>query len=132
MRKHYILIIALALAPTSVDAQWGIKGGMAQSNLNAQAGLSNRTALSAGIVSNMGSGPVSFMSEGLFVQKGYVLPNGTGTVAATNNWVDITALLRVNLGNGPIKPILFGGGYYSYLISQEVAASGTMSAVIRS
>ena len=128
------LIMALALGPASVHAQWGIKGGMARSNVKVFTGATAGDGISAGLVSNMGEGPVSFMSEALFVQKiseiSGTTPGGTpATATVTNNNLDVTGLLRVNLGTAAIRPIIFGGGYYSYLISTNekvVDSQGTV------
>lgn len=127
MKRTFAAIIAIATAlavgPSSAQAQWGIKGGIARSTLKVSTGSTAGTGITAGIVSNMGSGPVSLMSEALFVQRVGNTPvvlkaGGTGIVTNTNNMLDVTGLLRINLGTGQIKPILFAGGYYSYLISR--------------
>jgi hypothetical protein len=129
-------VTVLAAAP-SIGAQtsFGIKGGIALANMygDAVGNVDLRNGFTGGIFMDVPVTPKLFFTpQAMYTQKGAkesaLINIGQGATIAHGTWkydyVDIAALLKAKLGNGPVKFDIYGGPMYSVLMSAKAVGDG--------
>lgn len=121
-----ILFLA-AVMPQPAAAGFGIKGGLAQPNLNfspaALVPLTHLNTPMGGIYWGFNLGLFTIQPEALYVRMGARMEEGADWMEDRFDYIQIPVLLKLNLLPGPVSPMIYGGGYYSFLLSAKGVAS---------
>jgi hypothetical protein len=124
MKRFMILSLAVlfvtALVPQDLAAGVGIKGGYSLSKFSLTATdappFTNLSSPVGGIFFNLKLGPIAIQPEVLYVRMGsrYVVA-GSG-LEFRFDYIQVPVLLKLSvIPLGPIRPIIYAGGYGSYL-----------------
>ena len=139
MKKFLILGLAaltvVALLPQNLAAGVGIKGGLSLSKFHMEPAdtfpfpLENLTAPVGGIYFNLGLGPLSFQPEILYARMGMKGTFEGATIEYRLDYIQVPVLLKIRvIPVGPVRPIVYAGGYGSYLLNAKgVMTSGGVS-----
>lgn len=121
-----VLVLA-AVMPQPAAAGFGLKGGLAQSNLDfspsAIIPLSNLNAPMGGVFWGFNLGLFTIQPEALYVRMGTRAEEGADWMEDRLDYIQIPVLLKLGLLPGPIKLMIYGGGYYSFLLSAKGVAN---------
>jgi len=117
-----------AVVPQPAAAGFGIKGGLALSKLTFSdaTGLPPLTDLKApmgGVFWGLNLGLFAIQPEALYVRMGARMVEGADWMEDRLDYVQIPVLLKLNVIPGPVSPMIYGGGYYSFLISAKGVAN---------
>jgi len=134
MKKSMLVVLAalivVAVVPQTLSAGVGIKGGLALSKFAVKPAdtfpfpLENLTGPVGGVFFSLGIGPLSFQPEILYVRMGMKGTYEGSTIEYRLNYIQVPLLLKVRvIPVGPVRPIIYAGGYGSYMLS----AKGVMS-----
>jgi len=123
------VLFAVAVLPQSGAASIGIKGGFALSNLRfSNAGdvgtLSNLQAMTGGFSLGMNLGLFCIQPEILYVRMGAKQVYDAVSTETHLDYVQVPLFLKVNIIPGPVSPMIYGGGYGSYLLSAKGVGGG--------
>ncbi len=123
------VLFAVALLPQSGAANVGIKGGFALSNLRfSNAGevgtLSNLSSMVGGVSLGMNLGLFCIQPEILYVRMGAKQVYDSVSAETHLDYVQVPLFLKVNVMPGPVSPMIYGGGYGSYLLSAKGVIAG--------
>lgn len=115
------VLCAAALVPQNLTAGVGIKGGYALSKFSLTAAeappFMNLRSPVGGIFFNLKLGPLAIQPEVLYVRMGGKYDNGGGKVEERFDYVQVPVLLKLSvIPLGPIRPVIYAGGYGSYLL----------------
>lgn len=125
-----VLVVA-ALVPQSLSAGVGIKGGYALSKFAAASPdpipfiFGNLNSPVGGVYFSLGLGPLAIQPEVLYVRMGseYEIDEAND-VKWQFDYVQVPVLLKLKIiPAGPIRPVIYAGGYGAYLIK----ANGVMT-----
>jgi hypothetical protein len=125
-----VLFVA-ALIPQNLSAGFGIKGGYALSKFAAASPdpipfiFGNLNSPVGGIYFSLGLGPLAIQPEVLYVRMGseYEIDEANN-VKWQFDYVQVPVLLKLKvIPLGPIRPVIYAGGYGAYLIK----ANGVMT-----
>ncbi len=130
MKKFLVMALAAlcvaAVLPQTLSAGVGIKGGLSLSKYSYTSAepmpftMENLTGLVGGVYFNMGLGPLSFQPEILYARMGMKYSFEGATVEYQTNYIQVPLLLKVSvIPAGPIQPVVYAGGYGSYLLSAK-------------
>jgi len=135
MKRLMIVILAAlcvaALLPQTLSAGFGIKGGYSLSKFAAASAdpipftFGNLNSLVGGIYFSLGLGPLAIQPEVLYVRMGseYKIDEANN-VKWQFDYVQVPVLLKLKvIPVGPIRPVIYAGGYGAYLIK----ANGVMT-----
>jgi hypothetical protein len=121
-----VLVLA-AVVPQPAVAGFGLKGGLAQSNLDfspsALLPLKNLNAPMGGIFWGFNLGLFTIQPEALYVRMGTRLEESPNWMEDRLDYIQIPVLLKLGLLPGPIKLVIYGGGYYSFLLSANAVSN---------
>ncbi|MEN6311933.1 MAG: porin family protein [Acidobacteriota bacterium] len=123
------VLFAVALLPQSGAANVGIKGGFALSNLRfSNAGevgtLSNLSSMVGGVSLGMNLGLFCIQPEILYVRMGAKQVYDSVSAETHLDYVQVPLFLKINVMPGPVSPMIYGGGYGSYLLSAKGVIAG--------
>jgi hypothetical protein len=130
MKKFLVVALAAlcvaAVLPQTLSAGVGIKGGLSLSKYTYTSpdpmpfAMENLTGLVGGVYFNMGLGPLSFQPEILYARMGMKYSFEGATIEYQTNYIQVPLLLKVSvIPAGPIRPVVYAGGYGSYLLSAK-------------
>ena len=127
MKKFLIVsltVLALAaVAPQPASAGFGIKGGLAQSNLDfspaALVPLSRLNAPMGGVYWGFNLGLFTIQPEALYLRMGARVEDAPDWMEDRIEYIQVPVLLKIKLLPGPVKPVIYGGGYYSFLLTAK-------------
>lgn len=118
-----IVLVVAAVVPQPAAAGFGLKGGLAQSNLDfsppALVPLSNLNAPMGGVFWGFNLGLFTIQPEALYVRMGARIEDGADWMEDRLDYIQIPVLLKLGLLPGPVKLVIYGGGYYSFLLSAK-------------
>jgi hypothetical protein len=135
MKKLSIIGLAVlcvaVLFPQSAAAGVGIKGGLALSNFTLSLTepppfpFTSLTGPVGGVYFSIGLGPVAFQPEILYARMGAKAEYEGTTDKYQLDYIHVPVLLKLRvIPAGPVRPIVYAGGYGSYLLK----AKGVMTA----
>jgi hypothetical protein len=116
------VLCAAALVPQNLDAGVGIKVGYALSKSSVSPTgtlppLLNLPAPIGGVYFNLKLGPLAIQPEVLYVRMGAKYDYDGGTMEWHFDYIQVPLLLKLSvIPLGPIRPIIYAGGYGAYLI----------------
>ncbi len=118
------LTIAVLIPQNASAAKLGIKGGLNLANYNYDVSAFDFTNLKGPIVGGFFSlslGPVAIQPEIYYSRRGvrYEYQDSTNWFEERLDYIEVPVLIKVAVIPGPIAPIMFAGGYGSYLISAK-------------
>jgi hypothetical protein len=120
-----LAIVSLGLAPGTLPAQVGIKGGLSYGNVSNRGilpgSVNGRTGFAVGLALGSGTSLVGFGIEGLYAQRGV-----TSVIDGSSrklDYVDVPAYLRVMIPTPGIAPYAYAGPQ----VSIELRCSGGTS-----
>ncbi len=124
-----IVLVLAAVAAQPAAAGFGLKGGLSQATLKFSPDqgipLSRLNAPTGGVFWDFNLGLFSIQPEALYVRMGARMEEGADWLEDRFDYIQIPVLLKIKLLPGPIKPVIYAGGYYSFLLSaKEVANIG--------
>jgi hypothetical protein len=130
MKKFLVVALAAlcvaAVLPQTLAAGVGIKGGLSLSKYAYTSpdpmpfAMENLTGLVGGVYFNMGLGPLSLQPEILYVRMGMKYSFEGATIEYRTDYVQVPLLLKVSvIPAGPIRPVVYVGGYGSYLLNAK-------------
>ena len=130
MKKFLIVVLAAlcvaAVLPQTLSAGIGFKGGLSLAKFAIEpAGtipfpIQNLTGPVGGIFFGAGLGPLSFQTEVLYARMGMKITMDTGTMEYRMDYIQVPLLLKVRvIPAGPVRPIVYAGGYGSYLLKAK-------------
>jgi len=124
-----LIVFALAaLMPQPAAAGFGLKGGLALSKLHfaGETEVPSLTDLKApvgGIFWSFNLGLFTIQPEAMYVRMGARMEEGADWMEDRIDYIQIPVLVKLNILPGPISPNVYGGGYYSFLLSAKGVAS---------
>jgi Outer membrane protein beta-barrel domain len=122
-----IVLVVAAVVPQPAAAGFGLKGGLAQSNLDfspsALIPLGNLNAPTGGVFWGFNLGLFTIQPEALYVRMGTHVEEGADWMEDRLDYIQIPVLLKLGLLPGPVKLVIYGGGYYSFLLSAKGVAN---------
>jgi hypothetical protein len=131
-RLMIVALVALcvaALLPQTLSAGFGIKGGyslskfsLAPSNPFLPFPIVNLPSPLGGIFFNLKLGPLAIQPEVLYVRMGSKFElEGTG-LQYRMDYIQVPVLLKMSIiPLGPIRPVIYAGGYGAYLLKANGA-----------
>ncbi len=139
MKKTIVVLLAAMavtlLAPQAQAITFGLKGGLNFANVKAggtdMPDFKNVNGLTGGIFFSLGLGPISIQPEVLYSRRGVAMTFTEGETTFDGkimlDYVEVPVLLKLRvIQAGPVKPFVFGGPAYSYLIKarQKLTVGG--------
>jgi len=123
------VLFAVALLPQSGAASVGIKGGLALSTVRVSGtsemtGLTNLKAPVFGLSLGLGMGLFTLQPEFLYVRMGTSMVADAVEAEDHLDYLQVPILLKINVMPGPISPVIYGGGYGSYLLAAKGVTEG--------
>ena len=142
MKKFLVACLAalclIAVLPQALSAGIGFKGGLSLSRFAIDPAdgfpfsIKNVNGPVGGIFFGAGIGPLAFQTEVLYARMGL---KGLATDAQMEyrlDYVQVPVMLKVRvIPAGPVRPVVFAGGYGSYLLNAKgvmVTPTGSDSA----
>jgi hypothetical protein len=128
MKRTLIVTLAAlcvaALVPQTLSAGVGIKGGFALSKFSVTdveaPNFMNMPAPMAGLFFSVGLGPLSIQPEVYYARMGAKTEFEGATVKYQLDYIHAPVLLKLKvIPVGPVRPIIYAGGYYSYLLNAK-------------
>ena len=118
-----VLFLA-AVVPQPAAAGFGLKGGLALSNLTfsdtiGMPALTDLKAPMGGVFWGFNLGLFTIQPEALYVRMGARMEEGADWMEDRLDYIQIPVLLKLNILPGPVSPMIYGGGYYSFLIAAK-------------
>jgi len=122
------VFLVAALVPQTAAAAVGIKGGLALSTLDFSAAaeappITNLKAPVGGVFFSIGIGPISIEPEFLYVRMGGHAAEGADWMEDHLDYIQVPLLLKIRMVPGPVSPMIYGGGYGSYLLAAKEVSS---------
>lgn len=131
------LIIGLAalsvavLLPQNAAAGVGLKGGLALSKFSLSLSepppfpFTNLTGPVGGVYFSIGLGPLAIQPEILYARMGAKGEYEDVTIEYQLDYIHVPVLLKLRvIPAGPIRPIVYAGGYGSYLLKAKGVMTG--------
>ncbi|MGD1044549.1 MAG: porin family protein [Bacteroidota bacterium] len=136
MKKGFSVAMLMLLASTVAFGQLGIgiskgiKGGLNFATVggsDAPTGTTSNTGFAAGVFAEISlPGPISIQPEVLYSVKGYKLDvPGIGSKTGTYSYVDIPVLAKFSLPLPILKPFIFAGPSFGFLMSAKEKTDNT-------
>jgi Outer membrane protein beta-barrel domain len=128
MKRFLVLSLAAlcvaALFPQSLSAGVGLKGGYALSKFSVTdpeaPSFMNLPAPIGGIFFNFGLGPLAIQPEVLYARMGAKADMDGATLEYRLDYIYAPVLLKLRVVPvGPVRPIIYVGGYGSYLLNAK-------------
>jgi hypothetical protein len=128
MKRFLFLSLAAlcvaALLPQTLTAGVGLKGGFALSkfttNETEAPDFMNLPAPVGGLFFSFGLGPLSIQPEILYARMGAKAEMEGAVLKYQLDYVYAPVLLKMKvIPAGPVRPVIFAGGYYSYLLNAK-------------
>lgn len=128
MKRFLVLSLAAlcvaAFVPQSLSAGVGIKGGYALSKFSVNdteaPSFMNLPAPIGGLFFNFGLGPLSIQPEVLYARMGAKADMDGATLKYQLDYIYAPVLLKLKvIPVGPVRPIIYVGGYGSYLLNAK-------------
>lgn len=128
MKRFLVLSLAAlcvaAFVPQSLSAGVGIKGGYALSKFSVNdteaPSFMNLPAPIGGLFFNFGLGPLSIQPEVLYARMGAKADMDGATLKYQLDYIYAPVLLKLKVVPvGPVRPIIYVGGYGSYLLNAK-------------
>jgi hypothetical protein len=132
-----LVAVLTGVAPQTVQAQLGIKGGLSYGNVSNRGvlpgNLDTRTGFAVGLALGSSTGLLGFGVEGLYAQRG--VASTTASDSRKLDYIDVPAYVRVNFPTPGLAPYAFAGPQVSFeLHCSDACPSGrpktTTAAVI--
>ena len=133
MKRFLILslaaLCAAALVPQTLSAGVGLKGGFALSkfttNETGAPDFMNMPAPVGGLFFSFGLGPLSIQPELLYARMGAKGEIEGIVIKYQLDYIYAPVLLKMKvIPAGPVRPIIYAGGYYSYLLNAKGVIEG--------
>ena len=111
------VICAAAVLPQSLAAGFGIKGGYALSKFSVEGGgFLNLPSPVGGVFFSLKLGPLAIQPEALYVRMGGKVGDSSNRLEWRFDYIQVPVLLKFSvIPLGPIRPVIYAGGYGSYL-----------------
>lgn len=128
MKRFLVLSLAAlcvaALVPQTLSAGVGLKGGFALSKFSVTDSgapdFMNMPAPVGGLFFSFGLGPLSIQPEIFYARMGAKSEFEGATLKYQLDYVYAPVLLKMKvIPAGPVRPVIFAGGYYSYLLNAK-------------
>jgi hypothetical protein len=127
MKKLVILSLAAlfvaALIPQTLSAGIGVKGGYSLSKFTLTSttpppfSFSNLPSVVGGFYFEIKLGFISLEPEILYTRMGAKYVQGADSLEYHFDYIQAPVLLKINvIPAGPIRPFIYAGGYYAYLL----------------
>jgi opacity protein-like surface antigen len=119
MRNTLLTLSLLVLVPAAAHAQFGMKGGIAFSDIGVENGsvdFSNKTGFAGGISYGLRLGEnIALQPELLWIQKG----GESGNADVTLSYLELPVLFRFEIPTGSVVPFVVAGPYADFKIGDE-------------
>jgi hypothetical protein len=130
MKKLVILSLAAlflaALVPQTLSAGIGVKGGYSLSKFSLTStepppfSFSYLPSVVGGIYFEIKLGFISLQPEVLYTRMGAKYEEGEDGLQYRFDYIQAPVLLKINvIPAGPIRPFIYAGGYYAYLLKAK-------------
>ncbi|MEN6560077.1 MAG: porin family protein [Acidobacteriota bacterium] len=130
MKKSLIACLAAlclaAVLPQTLSAGIGFKGGLSLAKCAIEPvdsvpfPIQNLTGPVGGVFFGAGLGPLSFQTEILYARMGMKGEYSGATIEYRADYIQVPLLLKVRvIPAGPVRPIVYAGGYGSYLLKAK-------------
>ncbi len=127
-----LVLCAAVLVPQDLSAGVGVKAGLNFANVTVKPApgvdLQTLTGITGGVYFSLGLGPIAIQPEILYSRRGFQYEQAEiGKFEYMNDYIEVPVLVKFSMLPGLVKPFIFGGPSFGYLIRARgrLTAGGT-------